>query len=269
MNSSSARVSGAGFLIRVGLVGAVLTLAACVAAPGVFRADRASPLLELSDSAGIVVGDLGALPDGAAGGWRDELILALRTANVPAGTAGNRGSYRLDLQASGARLVWVLSDPEGDEVENWPAGDPPDVVAAHVTRLLREDAGPDTGNTPLPPFHVLPVAGLEGRDAELLQVAMRTALRGRGFEPRDEPDPSGTLVFVDVLKTPLDDGRIGVEVTWTVTAGDGAEIGVVEQANAVPAGSLDEGWGQIAPVVAEAAVTGIVDLLRDHAQGRT
>ena len=39
------------------------------------------------------------------------------------------------------------------------------------------------------------------------------------------------------------------------------ELGDIKQANNVPAGSLDAGWGENAGFVAEAAATGIFDLI--------
>ena len=45
---------------------------------------------------------------------------------------------------------------------------------------------------------------------------------------------------------------------------DGKTLGVIKQANEVEAGSLDGGWGETAGFAAEAAATGIYDLIKKH-----
>ena len=52
-----------------------------------------------------------------------------------------------------------------------------------------------------------------------------------------------------------------VALRWTVTAPDGAVIGAIEQGNDVPAGSLDDGWGEAADHAALAAAQGIFELV--------
>lgn len=52
-----------------------------------------------------------------------------------------------------------------------------------------------------------------------------------------------------------------VTLSWTVRMPDGRAVGTVEQANDVPAGSLDEGWGETAEMAAQAAAAGIFDLV--------
>ncbi|HUE46552.1 MAG TPA: hypothetical protein VMO81_09895 [Aestuariivirgaceae bacterium] len=52
-----------------------------------------------------------------------------------------------------------------------------------------------------------------------------------------------------------------VTLRWTVKAPDGQILGAVEQANDVPAGSLDDSWGEAADHAALAAAQGIFDLV--------
>jgi hypothetical protein len=52
-----------------------------------------------------------------------------------------------------------------------------------------------------------------------------------------------------------------VTLRWTVKAPDGQVLGAVEQANDVPAGSLDDSWGEAADHAALAAAQGIFDLV--------
>ena len=48
-----------------------------------------------------------------------------------------------------------------------------------------------------------------------------------------------------------------MEIAWTVTRPSGVVVGKVSQLNAIPAGSLDEFWGDVAVVVAQEASGGI------------
>jgi hypothetical protein len=50
-----------------------------------------------------------------------------------------------------------------------------------------------------------------------------------------------------------------VEILWIVSR-DGEELGRVSQANRVPAGSLDGPWGPVAPLVAGAALDGLLPI---------
>jgi hypothetical protein len=52
-----------------------------------------------------------------------------------------------------------------------------------------------------------------------------------------------------------------ISLRWDVTTPDGKNLGDVKQANNVPAGSLDGGWGENAGFAAEAAATGIFELI--------
>ena len=52
-----------------------------------------------------------------------------------------------------------------------------------------------------------------------------------------------------------------VALRWTVKAPDGDVLGIVEQANEVPAGSLDDAWGKAADYAALAAAEGIFNLV--------
>jgi len=59
-------------------------------------------------------------------------------------------------------------------------------------------------------------------------------------------------------------GSQKVKLSWVVSDPQGAMLGDVKQANAVPAGSLDQGFGDAALMVAEAAATGIFDLIKKY-----
>ena len=53
-----------------------------------------------------------------------------------------------------------------------------------------------------------------------------------------------------------------VVLKWIVAMSDGKVLGTVAQANQVPAGSLDKGWGQTADLAAQAASQGIFAVVK-------
>ena len=60
------------------------------------------------------------------------------------------------------------------------------------------------------------------------------------------------------------DGGQDVSVRWEVQTPSGGQLGDVKQANRVPAGTLDAGWGDAAFAVAEAAAMGIFDIVKRY-----
>ncbi len=61
-------------------------------------------------------------------------------------------------------------------------------------------------------------------------------------------------------------GHQKVSITWALLQPDGQQLGVVTQENAVPQGSLDGRWGEIANAVARAAAPGILALIEKAEQ---
>ena len=58
--------------------------------------------------------------------------------------------------------------------------------------------------------------------------------------------------------------RQNVALAWTVSSPDGRKLGTINQANDMPVGSLDDGWGDDAFYVAQAAAGGIYDLVKRY-----
>ena len=56
-------------------------------------------------------------------------------------------------------------------------------------------------------------------------------------------------------------GQQTVRLTWVVAKPDGQVLGDLKQENTVEAGSLDQGWGENAGFVTEAAAEGIFKLI--------
>jgi hypothetical protein len=94
-----------------------------------------------------------------------------------------------------------------------------------------------------------------------LAGALARVLTDAGWPVRDGPRDNALTIEGDVaLAEPRGDAQT-VTLRWTVKAPDGQVLGAVEQVNEVPAGSLDESWGEAADHAALAAAQGIFDLV--------
>lgn len=267
----------------------LLAIAGCQPLPHPLADDAPppdAPIMTLKDSAGIVVQPISGGPAPLAEAMAD----ALRNADVPASTqASNRGSYVLvgtaeERQLSGDRariaLHWELRGPDGSaagtydqatesSAARWRAGDETllkELVAAAapaIAEMLQEEGavGVDVEQR----VAVSPVAGAPGDGTRSLARAMELALRQASVSVAEGTNPTGKHFTVagKVTMTPPAEGKQKVTVSWTLLGPEGGQIGQVNQENAIPAGSLDGRWGDVAYAVAKSAADGIVALL-DH-----
>lgn len=94
-----------------------------------------------------------------------------------------------------------------------------------------------------------------------LAVALDRVLSDAGWPVERAPRDDVLAIEGEVtLGRPMGEAQ-KVALRWTVKAPDGQVLGAVEQANDVPAGSLDDGWGDAADHAALAAAQGIFDLV--------
>jgi hypothetical protein len=111
---------------------------------------------------------------------------------------------------------------------------------------------------------VVPVKGSPGSGNAELTAAMREVLAKAGWPVLAAPRADALTIAGKVDVSEPEAGSQRVALRWTVTTPDGRPLGKVDQANGVPAGSLDAGWGDSAVPVAEAAATGIFDLIKTY-----
>lgn len=155
------------------------------------------------------------------------------------------------------------------------AAPPPDPEDPGTGLALAEEPSQPERQEPAPPrkakpgqkevraVAVVPVKGSPGGgDAELTQ-AMRKILAAAGWPVVNSPQPDALTVVGRVKVAPKGDGET-VSLRWEVRSPDGKTLGDVKQANDVPAGALDNGWGPAAQAVAEAAATGIFDIVKRY-----
>jgi hypothetical protein len=260
---------------------AFLALAACQPLPHPFDDARALPppsSLTPPDSVGILV----LPPKDAAAPFAQKLAealaKALRDDDVPASTdAENRGSYRLETSqdaSSGAGRVgmrWTLVSAKGAIVGSGSAdatGTADDAIALSlakktapaVTALVMGDAPVPTANAAAL-VALAGVSGAPGDGGTALARAIGVALGRAGVTLGGEGARARFALDCKVDVAPAAGGKELVTIHWVLALAGGKELGRVNQQNTVPAGSLDQAWGEVAYDAAGAAAPGIAELL--------
>jgi hypothetical protein len=269
----------------------LLCAAACQPVPRPFADDRPLPksgLLSPPDSAGVLVMPVAGAPAPAAQDLAEAMASALRDAEVPASTeAQNRGSYRLFGTASiveqpagnlAITVDWEMRNPAGvtigrqvatatKPVAVWRQGGPQAVTelaslpAPQLAKLVEGDAPlPIAATDPVIAVHA--VEGAPGDGAHALARAMGDALRRANLALAEAPQDKANFILEGrVAMSPPAGGKQQIKISWALKRADGGAVGEVNQENAIPAGSLDGAWGDIAYIVANAAAPGISALI--------
>ena len=266
-----------------------LLAVACQPLPHPFSADmpatsKPAPVVP-PDSADIVVAPVAGAPKAVG----EALAAALRDADIPASTngAGNRGSDHLLSTArteprngrDAVILAWELHSADGrvlgrgsiaaeEPVEGWQKGD-----AAVAQDLAAKAAPAIAGLVQAPPpvavavaeplLAMGPVTGAPGDGGSTLSRAMSFALNRAHVALADTSGAKESFILIGKVElSPPASGQQQVKVSWILRGRDGGEIGRIDQQNAVPAGSLDGSWGDIAFAVANAAAPGVAALIK-------
>jgi hypothetical protein len=109
---------------------------------------------------------------------------------------------------------------------------------------------------------VLPVSGAPGSGNGELTGALRKVLMGAGWPVVHKAQADALTIAGAVKVMPAEGETQKVALAWTVKAPDGRVLGTIKQANDVPKGSLDKGWGEGADQAAQAAAIGIFNLVK-------
>jgi len=282
---------------------AILCLAAaCQPLPRPFADDRparSAPILNLKDLSSVNVAPVAGLAPDARDKLAQAMADALLGSEILASTAGgSRSSLSLLGTAHDGRtgersitVEWRLLGADGhvigavmgsapvarDSVER---GDPAalkalaDAAAPAVAQLLQDDmpAMPKATQATAPEIDlhqifVRPVAGAPGDGRDALRLAMMAALGQTKLKVVPPESGSAALAVVGLVKMGKPDGgKQRITITWQLLEPGGQQLGVVTQDNAVPAGSLDGKWGDIAYLIARAAAPGIVALVAQAEQ---
>jgi hypothetical protein len=111
---------------------------------------------------------------------------------------------------------------------------------------------------------VLPVSGAPGTGNADLTRAMRRTLSEAGWPVLTSPRDNALTILGHVKLGPKQAKNQEVALAWTVKTPDGNTLGTVKQANIVPAGSLEGGFGDNALFATQAAASGIYDLVKKY-----
>jgi hypothetical protein len=145
------------------------------------------------------------------------------------------------------------------------AAEPADTPAAQpVQQATAVPATAKPGQQAIRAVAVVPVRGSPGDGDDELTTAMRKILSEAGWPVVSKPQPDALTIEGHVKLVAKDGASQSVALRWLVKSPTGKVLGDVKQANEVPAGSLDSGWGAAATVVAEAAATGIFDVVKRY-----
>jgi predicted small secreted protein len=141
---------------------------------------------------------------------------------------------------------------------------PPAAEVAGAAPAPEEPAAPAARKPVITAVAVLPVTGAPGKGNAELTQAMRDTLSAAGWPVIAKPRGDALTIAGKVKLATAADGSQTVKIAWLVSHPEGATLGDIRQSNAVPAGSLDQGFGAAAQAVAEAAATGIFDLIKTY-----
>ncbi|WP_374447861.1 hypothetical protein [Stella sp.] len=262
-------------------------LAACQPLPRPL-ADIAVPgpdLLAVPAQGGLTVLEVAGLSGARGAAFPAALAEVLQQREVPAvAGAGMRNSLFLvgqvetrDIGGDGLEVdwTWELVDDRGATVDrrqerdvlprrDWEwagakalaARAAPAVLALYNAQM---PSAPAEARKPL--VFLAGVRGAPGDGGRTLPRALATAVQSRDLATTDRRDDATAVVEATVVVSPSGPGREKAEIRWRVTRPNGEEVGVVRQANEIPAGTLKGAWGEVAGYVALAAADGIAELV--------
>lgn len=187
-----------------------------------------------------------------------QLGYATRAAGMPPpldhlAQAGPGAEQEIDFETLNGPGKSGLSDPAAGSAEPVVAGDVP-AETASVSKVA-------SGAQAIEGVAVTGVTGAgESGNGELAAALVRV-LSDAGWPVQEGPAANVLAIEGDVTVSRPQGNAQKVALRWTVRSPDGKVVGAVEQANDVPAGSLDDGWGDAADHAALAAAQGIFDLV--------
>jgi hypothetical protein len=281
---------------RVVALTLALLLAGCQPLPHPFEDDRPAPrapIVSLLDTTTVAVAPVEGLGPEASEQLAGAMADALQGLDVLASAqSASRGSVSLrgTARSAGASVSvdWKLVDPKGQPVGQATGSAPvaldavnrgdaaalsalASAAAPALAKLLQDDMPPP--GKPMPSLRevvVLPIAGAPGDGRDALKLAMSAALTLAKLTVLPGQGTGDTLSVAGTVKIDRpQNGQQHIAITWALLQPDGSQLGVVSQDNAVPQGSLDQHWGEVANLVAEAATPGILALIQKAEQVRS
>ncbi|MCP5433680.1 MAG: hypothetical protein H6923_10470 [Alphaproteobacteria bacterium] len=253
----------------------------------------------IATGAVVALPDVKGLPDALDGALRGALVAAADSREIAVirgdRSGGDTLRGRAAIEGAGDEtklsIAWRLEGPDGAQIEAFAVdaawdGEPPIVGGelaesgrALARRLAEASAdglraaldrrdgvtpndvlGP---SRPPVPIALTAVTGAPGDGETRLAAAIAGVLSGRGYAvSRSARDaPFRLAVSVDVSEESKEADTVAL--AWQLSDAAGRPLGTVAQKNAVPAGMLEAGWGDVALLAAMGAAEGLVPLLEN------
>ncbi len=276
---------GVTMLLATAALAGVMVLTACGPLPRPFQPQEKSPsgaalTAPPSPETLAIAPVAGLLPEDADAG---AALLAeeLRRYNIAAAAGpGNASSLYLEGRVTSQGLLWLVSEADGTiratarqslgrsaGALTW--GDPAvlrGVMVEAAQTLVPKLSAAEAGGLPGHPgarLAIAPVGPAPEEAARLLGSSIRVSLSQAALPLIELQDASGEdlLLQGSVRIGPEQGGVVRVDVIWELLDAAGNSLGSVSQGDLVPVLYLNQFWPDTAPVIADAAVEGIVDLL--------
>jgi hypothetical protein len=253
--------------------------------PGATARRLAEPLTPLL---AVPPGSKTLLPDAASKDLAQQIATALQATEVPAMVrAPEKNDWRLitraELDGDEVRPLFSVQNPQGQEqgsaegelvpLDIWSNAAPAllQQVAAEAAprigavltsiRIAHDKADPASLYNRAAKVEVADVTGAPGDGDQSLTQQMRTRLAVLGPVVLTTPTGADFIVQGVVKVVPIPKRQERVEIQWTVKTAAGDERGRVVQLNEIPAGTLNQYWGDVAVVVATEASNGVNDVI--------
>ncbi len=285
------------FFLRAGrcvLVLAALTASACGPLPRPFKSAPETPpgrLVTEAAALGIWVESIDGTSLPMSRLLSEAVVVGFKRYGIRATTAAGKNSrYRLKGKAELNRdnqslpfvmvINWTLFDYYGNVIgiasegisgsrKDWDFGSPkiiaevgenaPELFAAMIGK---EEKSQQAVKPRLAGLWVGPVTNAPGDGNRSLARAIKIALQGGGIALAQDREHAEFVLESRVQVDSAKDGLQRVEIVWTVATPDNREIGRATQKNLVEAGTFSGAWGEVAAIVAAAALEGIEGVLR-------
>lgn len=277
-----------------GLIVALLLVAACGPVPKPFQPAQGaaeSPLARAGAASGIWIQPIDGASRPMSGLLTRAMIEGFERYGYTART-GARGNARYRLKGRAeintenpnlpydVLIHWTLYDFDGQvlgaETEgvsgsrnDWDLGAPGLIaeVGEKAPGIIARIIGKEEDNLkPVRPklagLWVKPIENAPGDGNASLTWAIKGIIQGAGIVVTEEPRYAEYVLEASVILGDPKDGQQRIEIVWMVKTPDGREIGRATQKNLIGAGTLAGPWGEVAGLVAEAALEGIERVLQ-------
>ncbi len=279
---------------RCVLVLAALTVAACGPLPRPFKPGPEKPpgpLVTEAAALGVWVESIDGTSLPMSRLLTEAVVEGFKRTGIRATTlAGKNSRYRLKGKAELNRdnpslpfvmvINWTLFDYYGNVIgvanegisgtrKEWDFGSPrilaevgenaPELIAAMIGRQEKDQ---QFVKPRLAGLWVGPVTNAPGDGNWSLARAIKIALQGGGIALAQDREYAEFVLESRVQVDFAKDGFQRVKIVWTLSTPDNREIGRATQRNLVEAGTFSGAWGEVAAIVAAAALEGIEGVLR-------